>query len=187
VGFELPWAWFWAILAAVLIVGEIFTAGFFLLPFGIGAIVAAFVAGFGGGIAAQLVGFLIVSVPLLFALKRFADRVTEGADLKVAADRVLGKVGTVIDTVQPHGITGRVRLGTEEWRAESEGEDAIVAGTMVEVLRIDGTHLVVRPRGGSRSAADEPEARPAAGGAETEPTRGSGATRPDTRDGEEGS
>ena len=41
----MPWIWFWVILAAVLVVGEIFTAGFFLLPFGVGAMVAALVAG----------------------------------------------------------------------------------------------------------------------------------------------
>ena len=177
-GFELPLTWFWAILAAVLIVGEIFTAGFFLLPFGIGAIVAALVAGFGGGLAFQLVAFLIVSIPLLLALKRFADRVTEGADLKVAADRVIGKVGTVIDAVQPHGITGRVRLGTEEWRAESEGEEAIPAGTMVEVLKIDGTHLVVR-----RRAATQPDA----GNGGAAPEGNGGAPVPDAGGMEEGS
>lgn len=144
---ELSWTWFWIILSAFLIVGEIFTAGFFLLPFGIGAAAAAAVAGFGGGLVWQWAAFLVVSVPALLMLKRFADRVTEGADLKVAADRVIGKVGTVIDEVQPHGITGRVRVGTEEWRAEADGEEAIPAGTSVEVLKVDGTHLVVRPRG----------------------------------------
>jgi hypothetical protein len=36
-GFELSWTWFWVILSALLVVGEIFTAGFFILPFGIGA------------------------------------------------------------------------------------------------------------------------------------------------------
>jgi membrane protein implicated in regulation of membrane protease activity len=35
------WFWVWTVLAAALIVGEIFTAGFFLLPFGLGAVVAA--------------------------------------------------------------------------------------------------------------------------------------------------
>ena len=31
------WFWFWVVLAAVLIVLEIFTAGFFMLPFGLPA------------------------------------------------------------------------------------------------------------------------------------------------------
>ena len=40
-GWELSWFWFWVILAVILFVGEIFTAGFFLLPFSLGAVAAA--------------------------------------------------------------------------------------------------------------------------------------------------
>lgn len=145
-GFELSWTWFWIILAAILVVGEIFTAGFFMLPFGIGAGVAALAAGFGAGAAVQWTVFVIVSVIALLLVKRFADRVTAGAGPGVASDRVIGKVGLVLEEVHPHGFTGRVRLGTEEWRAESDGEEHIPTGATVEVLRIEGTHLVVRPR-----------------------------------------
>lgn len=145
-GFELTWTWFWIILAAILVIGEIFTAGFFLLPFGVGAGVAALAAGVGGGPAVQWTAFVVVSVIALLMVKRFADRVTEGAGPGVASDRVIGKVGLVLEEVHPHGFTGRVRIGTEEWRAESAGEEHIGTGTSVEVLRIEGTHLVVRPR-----------------------------------------
>ncbi len=144
---ELPWEWFWVILSALLIVGEIFTAGFFILPFSIGAAFAAAVAWFGGGLVWQWAVFLVVSVGLLLPLKRFADRVTPESAIAVAADRMIGKVGVVIEAVQPHGVTGRVRLGSEEWRAAADGEELIAADTAVEVLRVDGTHVVVRPRG----------------------------------------
>lgn len=151
-GIEIPWIWFWVILAAVLVVGEIFTAGFFLLPFAVGAMVAALFAGIGLTVAWQWAGFVAVSVITLLLLKRFADRVTrDAAPLNVAADRVIGRVGVVLDQVNPHGITGRVRLGTEEWRAESDSEESIAEGAAVEVLRIDGTHLVVRPRAAGQS------------------------------------
>ena len=33
------WRWFWSVLAVILATGEIFSPGFFLLPFGIGAAV----------------------------------------------------------------------------------------------------------------------------------------------------
>ncbi len=144
---ELPWEWFWVILSALLIVGEIFTAGFFILPFSIGAAFAAAVAWFGGGLVWQWAVFLFVSVGLLLPLKRFADRITPESAIAVAADRMIGKVGVVIEAVKPHGVTGRVRLGSEEWRAAADGEELIPADTEVEVLRVDGTHVVVRPRG----------------------------------------
>ena len=91
--------------------------------------------------------FLVVSVALLLPLKRFADRVTPDSGVNVAADRVLGKIGVVLQDVHPHGVTGRVRIGSEEWRAASESEETIPEGTSVEIQRIDGTHVVVRPRG----------------------------------------
>lgn len=144
---ELPWEWFWVILSAFLIVGEIFTAGFFILPFGIGAAVAAALAFMGAGLAWQWVVFLVVSVGLLLPLKRFADRVTPDSGIGVAADRVIGKMGIVLEAVHPSGVTGgRVKIGSEEWRATSDGDDMIPEGARVEVLRIDGTNVVVQPR-----------------------------------------
>jgi len=145
---ELPWDWFWVILSAFLVVGEIFTAGFFLLPFGIGAAFTAALAFMGVSLVWQWAVFVIVSVALLLPLKRFADRITPDSGVGVAADRVIGKVGLVLEAVQPHGVTGRVRLGSEEWRASSDSEETIPEGATIEVQRIDGTHVVVRLRGG---------------------------------------
>jgi len=151
-GWELPWEWFWVILSAFLIVGEIFTAGFFILPFGIGAAVAAALAFLGLGLVWQWAAFLVVSVALLLPLKRFADHITPDAGVGIAADRVIGRVGMVLEAVQPHGVTGRVRIGSEEWRAASDGETTIPEGTSVEILRIDGTHVVVKPRAAVKEA-----------------------------------
>jgi membrane protein implicated in regulation of membrane protease activity len=38
-----------------------------------------------------------------------------------------------------------VRVGTEHWSAKSENERPIDVGATVEVARIDGVALVVRP------------------------------------------
>jgi membrane protein implicated in regulation of membrane protease activity len=146
-GWELSWFWFWVILTVVLVVGEIFTAGFFLLPLGVGAGAAAIAAWFDASLAWQWVFFLVVSIPALLLSKRFADRVTRsGEPLRVAADRAVGEVGLVIEPVRPHGTGGRVRVGREEWRAEPDHGQDIPEGAEVEVLRVDGTHLIVRPR-----------------------------------------
>ena len=54
--------WIWMILAALFIVGEIFTAGFFLLWFGVGAGVAGALALFDLGATWQWAGFVVVSL-----------------------------------------------------------------------------------------------------------------------------
>lgn len=139
------WFWVWAGLAAILIVAEMFTAGFFLLPFGIGAAGAAGLNLARFGIGWQWAGFLAISAVLLFSLRRFADRVTHEPPERMGADRLIGKNGTVIEAVEPGDGGGRVRIEREEWRADALGEATLPVGARVTVERIVGTHLVVRP------------------------------------------
>lgn len=56
------WRWLWTALAIVMGIGEIFTAGFFLLPFAIGAAASAILAWVGAGVLAQWLVFFGVSI-----------------------------------------------------------------------------------------------------------------------------
>ena len=146
------WVWIWVVLAAAFTIAEIFTAGFFLLPFGIGAAVAGAMAYFGIALGWQWAGFLIVSIALLLSLRRFADRVTHEPPERMGADRLIGKRGVVIEGIEPGDGAGRVRIEREEWRADSLGLEPIQAGEHVIVDRIVGTHLVVHLDEGATEA-----------------------------------
>jgi membrane protein implicated in regulation of membrane protease activity len=139
------WFWVWAALAAVLIVGEIFTAGFFLLPFGLGAAAAAVLALVGASLGWQWGVFLALSAVLLLSLRRFADRITHEPPEKVGVDRLIGKEGVVTEMIESDDGTGRVRIEREEWRADSAESQTLAVGTHVVVERVSGTHLIVRP------------------------------------------
>lgn len=139
------WFWVWIGLAAILIVGEMFTAGFFLLPFGIGAAAAAAVDYMGLALGWQWAAFLVVSIALLFGLRRFADHVTHEPPEKVGVDRLIGKVGVVTEGIEPGDGAGRIRIEREEWRADSPVQELIPAGTRVRIERIEGTHVIVSP------------------------------------------
>jgi len=139
------WFWVWTALAAVLIVGEMFTAGFFLLPFGIGAAAAAAIDYIGFALGWQWAAFLIVSIALLFSLRRFADRVTHEPPEKMGVDRLIGKTGVVTEAIEPGDGAGRIRIEREEWRADSPLEELIPVGTRVRIDCIEGTHVVVTP------------------------------------------
>ena len=60
------WRWLWLGMAVVLGVGEMVTSGFFMLPFAIGAGVAAVLAWIGVSVPLQLAAFIVTSVVALW-------------------------------------------------------------------------------------------------------------------------
>jgi len=135
--------WIWMILAALFIVGEIFTFGFFLLWFGVGAAAAGVLALFDVGSAWQWVTFIVVSLGLFLVSRRFAERVSDEQPPGIGADRFIGKPCVVLETIDDANNTGRVRMDKEEWRANSVDGRVIPEGARVVVTSIKGTHLVV--------------------------------------------
>jgi membrane protein implicated in regulation of membrane protease activity len=136
--------WIWMILAVILVVGEIFTAGFFLLWFGIGAFVAGLLALIGLNPVWQVGAFAVMS-GLLFGLsRRFAERFSKAQPPGVGADRVRDMEGVVIEKIDNMNNTGRVRIGKEEWKAESSDDSPILVGKKVKVTGQEGAHLLVK-------------------------------------------
>ena len=137
------WRWFWTVLAAILVVGEIFSPGFFLLPFGIGAAAAAVLAWANVNAGIQWAVFLVVSIAALLSLRPLIRKQDEGEKDAVGANRYLRKRGIVLEDIDMRAGTGMVRIDTEEWRAVSDGE-AIPADTEIIVSGITGSRLVVK-------------------------------------------
>jgi membrane protein implicated in regulation of membrane protease activity len=136
--------WIWIVLAALFFVGEIFSAAFFLLWFGVGAAIAGVLALLGVGFGLQLIVFIVVSFALFAVSRRFAERFTKKQPAGIGADRFTGQPCVVLEEIDNSKNAGRVRLDREEWRAESESGEVLAPGTRVVVARPSGTHLVVR-------------------------------------------
>lgn len=136
------WRWIWTGAAFLLAIGEIFTAGFFLLPFAIGAGVAAVFSWIGLNILVQWVGFLGVSVASMVYLQRFIRRQDELPVARVGANRYVGAQALVLEGIDPVRGTGRVRVDTEEWRATTDGHQ-IRKNATVRVTDVRGARLVV--------------------------------------------
>ena len=139
--------WGWLILALIFFVGELLTAGFFLVSFGVGAALAAVAAMAGLDVVWQLAIFVAVSAIVVFSLRRFADTVSpKKQPAQIGIDRVLGKKAVVVETIDAINGTGIVRVDAEEWRALPEDSTMIIPErSLVEVLAVKGTRLVVRP------------------------------------------
>ncbi len=139
------WTAVWLVAAAVLAIGEMVTAGFFLLPFTVGAGAAGILAIVGVSIPVQIVAFVVVSVLVLWLLQRFARKDIHGDLLPVGAARYIGATAVVTDTVNRVTGSGRVMMGTEDWRATTDSYDEIGIGTEVHVVEVRGARLVVEP------------------------------------------
>ena len=138
------YAWLlWMALAALFIIGEIFTAGFFILWFGIAALVAGVLALLGIGAGWQWGSFIVISLVLFLVSRRFAERLTKKQPPGIGADRFINKEGLVLEEIDNAENRGRVRMDREEWRAQSESGERINVGAKVKVTRIEGTHLIV--------------------------------------------
>ncbi|MDI9618355.1 NfeD family protein [Methanothermobacter sp.] len=130
----------WVIIAAICLIGEMLTAGFFLLWFAFGALAAAALGYIGFDTTAQFVTFIVVSVILLAISRPFAARITGEPSKKAAADRLIGREGTVTEAITPQS-SGLVRVDGETWRARSDA--ALKEGDLVKVKAIEGVKLVV--------------------------------------------
>lgn len=141
---EASWVATWLIAAGVLAIGEMITAGFFLLPFAAGAAVAGVLALLSVSVPVQIVTFVLVSVLSLWLLQRFAKKDVHGKLLPVGAARYIGASAVVMEPVT-RLESGRVKMGTEDWRAITDGDIEIPEGAEVRVVEVRGARLVVEP------------------------------------------
>ena len=147
---------FWTVLGAVLIIAEIFTTGFVLLWFGIGALAAAFAAFIGvNSITAQFLIFAIISIALTAASRtifvNYFSREKAGGDLKSGVEALPGKIGTVVSSSRGALQEGAVKVYGSTWTAfPIEGEEPLEAGDRVIVESVKGASIYVRRVGQER-------------------------------------
>lgn len=144
---QLSWI-FWIVLGVILIIAEIFTLGFVLLWFGLGALAAAFVSFLGFGFIWQFVAFALVSIVLTSMSRTIFTKYfshNEETALKTGVDSLPGKVGTVTNSSKGSLNEAAVKVFGSTWTAfPIEDEIPLVEGEKVEVVRVQGSSIYVR-------------------------------------------
>ena len=141
---------FWFVLGAILVVAEIFTSGFVLLWFGVGALAAAFAGMIGiDSLALQFLIFAGVSVGLTAASRtifvNYFSREKTGDSLRTGVDSLPGKIGTVVSSSKGSLQEGAVKVFGSTWTAyPAPGEDPLEAGERVCVESVQGASIYVR-------------------------------------------
>ena len=134
----------WLIVALISILFEIFTSGFFIACFAVGAL-SALITSFFGGVYLQLTVYTVVSAISIFLVRPFAVRyLNTGSKWRPSnADALIGRTGLVVQTIESDGY-GRIEIDGDNWKVESEDGTTISAGTKVMVTGRESIILKVK-------------------------------------------
>jgi len=141
--------WMWMIMGLVLLVGEIMTPGsFFLLFFGLGAIVVGALAALDLGEPSWMrwLMFSVLSIGMLLMLRKHftcmhGAKGTSAAD----TDQLVGESVLILNEIGPHG-TGRVELRGTTWNAKNVTAQGLHVEQQCLVDSVDGLTLNIKPQ-----------------------------------------
>lgn len=146
---ELVW-WHWMVLGMGLGLVELFVPSFFIIWFGLGALLVGVVLlavptmAFSTQILLWTAASVVMTVLWFRVFRRDGGKTRSGQ-----ADEVVGEIGVLVKAVEPLGMTsarGEVRfqkpiLGADVWPCLAD--EAIAAGERVRVLAVDGQLLKI--------------------------------------------
>ena len=139
----------WIVLGVALIIAEIFTLGFVLFWFGLGALGAALAAMMGFGLPIQFAIFAVISIGLTVMSRTIFAKYLLHRDedaVKMGVDSLPGQVGTVTSASSGALNAGAVRVYGSVWTAFPADEDVkLIEGEKVEVVSVKGSSIYVKP------------------------------------------
>ena len=132
-------------IAAIIIFGvvEAVTAGLVSIWFVIGGVGGLITSILGGQIYLQVVVFFIMSIAALFVTRPLVRKWGTARATATNADRVLGSIGRVTETIDNTIPMGEVYVDGKRWSARSENGSVIKPDTLVRITRMEGVRLFV--------------------------------------------
>ena len=135
---------FWTAAIILFLVVEAATAGLTCIWFALGSAAALLTAWLRGPIWLQIIWFLVVSIAALLLTRPLAKKFINARKEPTNADRVLGRIGIVTETVDNIAATGAVKVEGQVWTARSADGEIIAMGEQVVALEIRGVKLIVK-------------------------------------------
>ena len=140
--------WLWAFLGLFLLGSEIVTpGGFYMLFFGIGALVVGALVGL-GMIQSEWMSWLLFSVfsvaSLVILRPPLRRLMTAERDDVSPVDTMGGETAIVLDDLPP-GATGKAECRGSTWNAHNAGDKPLLKGQRSRVERVDGITLWIKP------------------------------------------
>ena len=142
-----PEWWHWAVLGIGLIIAELAVPAFFIVWFGLGALLVSVVVLVAPslGLTAQLLTWTVASVAMVVIWFRIFKPGMHKTRIGMSDSNIVGEVGMLTRDVEPYQ-KGQVRfqkplVGSELWECISD--ETIRSGERVKVLGIEGSFLKV--------------------------------------------
>lgn len=142
-----PEWWHWAVLGIGLIIAELAVPAFFIVWFGLGALLVSVVVLVAPslGLTAQLLTWTVASVAMVVIWFRIFKPGMHKTRIGMSDSNIVGEVGMLIRDVEPFQ-KGQVRfqkplVGSEVW--DCIADEPIKSGERVKVLGIEGSFLKV--------------------------------------------
>lgn len=140
--------WLWGAIGLVLLAAEMATGTFYMLWFGVAALIVALLTWLmpSMGASVQLFLFAVLSIGSLFVWRTYYKKTSSDSRVGQAQGEEVGRVGTMIEPVTPMQI-GRIQftqgvMGSREWAAVSN--QTIEAGANAVVVAVEGNSLRVK-------------------------------------------
>jgi len=134
----------WLIVGVVALILELMLGTMFLIWVACGCFVAAAVGWLASGVPWAPWAAFVVSTPvLLYVGRRWSAGLHAGDVVPSNVDSLVGQEGVVLEAIDPVHNTGRVRVGSDEWRARSD--QRFEESERVRVESVQGTTLMVGP------------------------------------------
>jgi membrane protein implicated in regulation of membrane protease activity len=140
--------WHWLVLGLILCALEMASGGFYVLFFGIAALVVGTlsVAGLAGPEWVQLLLFSILSVVSLLFFRSPLLRWTNLDRPGGAVDALVGESAVPLEDIAPAAV-GRAELRGTVWTARNAGVDTLRPGQRCIVVRVDQLTISIKPEG----------------------------------------
>ncbi len=143
------YAWIlWTVLGVILIIAEVFTFGFVLFWFGIGALLAALAGWLGLGFSWQFLIFAVVSTALTVMSRTIFANLYQNKNenaLKTGMDSLPGQIGTVTSASRGALQEAAVKVFGSTWTAfPVDDKQPLQEGEKVQVVEIKGSSIYVQ-------------------------------------------
>jgi inner membrane protein len=137
--------WIWILLGLVLLLAEVVTpGGFYIIFFGVGAVIVGVFAGFdsAGPLWFQVILFSLISILALWLFREKLLQLTQGGQ-QPSIDSLVGESCVAVDDIAVNSI-GKAELRGASWTARNVDVKPLARGERCTVERVEGLTIFVR-------------------------------------------